>query len=274
MSAHSVSVEVVTPVSFPSDAPPDAPSGAEAAPGVPAPERTRARPLSREERRDAIAAATIPLLVEHGAAVTTRQIADAAGVAEGTLFRAFADKDEILHAAVVRSLDPAPAVAAIGLLPDDDGLRPLVVSIVEFLLEAQRVGMRIFAAAHQVLDPHRHSAGRAAGPPGDAVPDRATADRVETVRRMRAGDGPDARRAGFDARERSAREIVGAIERKLYAHGAELRVEPGLAARAVFSLVFGNALPHLSGGDRLDAVQLADLILGGIGADVTTDPSP
>ncbi|WP_454729426.1 TetR/AcrR family transcriptional regulator [Cellulosimicrobium protaetiae] len=253
----------MTPVSVPPDAPPDAP----------APERTRARPLSREERRDTIAAATIPLLVEHGAAVTTRQIADAAGVAEGTLFRAFADKDEILHAAVVRSLDPAPAVAAIRLLPDDDGLRPLVVSIVEFLLEAQRVGMRIFAAAHQVLDPHRHSAGRGHGP-HDAVPDRTTADRAEAVRRMRAGDGPDARRAGFDARERSAREIVGAIERKLAAHRAELRVEPGLAARAVFSLVFGNALPHLSGGDRLDAVQLADLILGGIGADVTTDPSP
>ncbi|MFD4991348.1 TetR/AcrR family transcriptional regulator [Cellulosimicrobium cellulans] len=259
----------MTPVAVPHDTPPDAP----------APERTRARPLSREERRDAIAAATIPLLVEHGAAVTTRQIADAAGVAEGTLFRAFADKDEILHAAVVRSLDPAPAVAAIGLLPDDDGLRPLVVSIVEFLLEAQRVGMRIFAAAHQVLDPHRHSAERSGGQHGDAGPDhatgdRATADRAEAVRRMRAGGGPDARRAGFDARERSAREIVGAIERKLSAHRAELRVEPGLAARAVFSLVFGNALPHLSGGDRLDAVQLADLILGGIGADVTTDPSP
>src|SRR5690606_40981582 len=56
-------------------------------------ERTRARPLSRADRRNAIAAATVPLLVEHGAAVTTRQIADAAGVAEGTLFRAFADKD-------------------------------------------------------------------------------------------------------------------------------------------------------------------------------------
>ncbi|WP_307868260.1 TetR/AcrR family transcriptional regulator [Cellulosimicrobium cellulans] len=255
----------MTPVSVPPDAPPDAASGA------PASERTRARPLSREERRDAIAAATIPLLVEHGAAVTTRQIADAAGVAEGTLFRAFADKDEILHAAVVRSLDPAPAVAAIGLLPDDDGLRPLVVSIVEFLLEAQRVGMRIFAAAHQVLDPHRHTGGRGPGP-HDVGPDRAAGDGAETVRRMRAG--PDARRTGLDARERSAREIVGAIERKLTAHGEELRVEPGLAARAVFSLVFGNALPHLAGGDRLDAVQLADLILGGIGADVTTDPSP
>ncbi|MFB8229764.1 TetR/AcrR family transcriptional regulator [Cellulosimicrobium sp. NPDC055967] len=270
----------MTPLPVPSDAPPDTPSDSmsdampdvvpEAPPGVPAPERTRARPLSREERRDAIAAATIPLLVQHGAAVTTRQIADAAGVAEGTLFRAFADKDEILHAAVVRSLDPAPAVAAIDCLPDDDGLRPLVVSIVEFLLEAQRVGMRIFAAAHQVLDPHR-GATRAAGADD---PRTERQDRADTVRRIRAGHGPDARRAGFDARERSAREIVAAIEHKLAAHRAELRVEPGLAARAVFSLVFGNALPHLSGGDRLDAVQLADLILGGIGADVPTDPSP
>ncbi|MCO7272110.1 TetR/AcrR family transcriptional regulator [Cellulosimicrobium cellulans] len=258
----------MTPLPSPSDAPPG--TSPDATPDAPAPERTRARPLSREERRDAIAAATIPLLVQHGAAVTTRQIADAAGVAEGTLFRAFADKDEILHAAVVRSLDPAPAVAAIADLPDDDGLRPLVVSIVEFLLEAQRVGMRIFAAAHQVLDPHRGGAhGAGAGDPRTERQDRA-----DTVRRMRAGHGPDARRAGFDARERSAREIVGAIERTLVAHRAELRVDPGLAARAVFSLVFGNALPHLSGGDRLDAVQLADLILGGIGADVTTDPSP
>lgn len=248
------------------------PASPDAPPGAPVPERTRARPLSRDERRDAIAAATVPLLVQHGAAVTTRQIADAAGVAEGTLFRAFADKDEILRAAVVRSLDPAPAVATIECLPDDDGLRPLVVSIVEFLLEAQRVGMRIFAAAHQVLDPHRHGAGdeqEHGARSGDDAQDRADA-----VRRMRVADGSRAHRAGFDARERSAREIVGAIERKLADHRAELRVDPGLAARAVFSLVFGNALPHLSGGDRLDVVQLADLILGGIGADVTTDPSP
>ncbi|MGN6238850.1 MAG: TetR/AcrR family transcriptional regulator [Cellulosimicrobium cellulans] len=263
----------MTRLPVPSDAPPDTSSDVvpEAPPDAPAPERTRARPLSREERRDAIAAATIPLLVQHGAAVTTRQIADAAGVAEGTLFRAFADKDEILHAAVVRSLDPAPAVAAIECLPDDDGLRPLVVSIVEFLLEAQRVGMRIFSAAHQVLEPHRVS-GHGAGPDGGPRTDRQVRD--DAARRRRAGHGPDARRAGFDARERSAREIVGAIERKLADHRAQLRVDPGLAARAVFSLVFGNALPHLSGGDRLDAVQLADLILGGIGADVTTDPSP
>ena len=115
----------MVPVSVPSDAPPDAPldapSGARSEASTP--ERTRARPLSREERRDAFAAAKIPQLVPPGAAVTRRRIADAAGVAEGTLFRAFADKDEILHAAVVRSLDPAPAVAAMGPLPADAGRR-------------------------------------------------------------------------------------------------------------------------------------------------------
>jgi len=235
-----------------------------------APERTRARPLSREERRDAIAAATIPLLVQHGAGVTTRQIADAAGVAEGTLFRAFADKDEILHAAVVRSLDPAPVVAAIAALPDDDGLRPLVTSVAELLLEMQRVGMRIFAAAHQVLDPRRRGV-----PGGDAGEPRPGEARAGEHRPSGHGaHGPGRHGLGVDARERSMREIVGAIERKLAVHRADLRVEPGLAGRAVLSLVFGNALPHLSGGDRLDAAQLADLILGGIGAAVTSDPSP
>ncbi|MCU1430433.1 MAG: DNA-binding transcriptional regulator, AcrR family, partial [Actinomycetia bacterium] len=36
-----------------------------------------------------IVAATLPLLLEHGDRVTSRQIAEAAGIAEGTIFRAF-----------------------------------------------------------------------------------------------------------------------------------------------------------------------------------------
>lgn len=50
----------------------------------------------------------MPLLLEHGEQVTTRQIADAAGVAEGTIFRVFADKEELLDAVVDAALDPAP----------------------------------------------------------------------------------------------------------------------------------------------------------------------
>ena len=65
----------------------------------------RASALPPEERRAMIVAATLPLLLEHGEAVTTRQIADAAGIAEGTIFRAFNDKDELIAAVVEKAMD-------------------------------------------------------------------------------------------------------------------------------------------------------------------------
>lgn len=64
-----------------------------------------------------IVAATLPLLLEHGDRVTTRQIAEAAGVAEGTIFRAFADKDELIRAVVETALDSAPLDAALAAIP-------------------------------------------------------------------------------------------------------------------------------------------------------------
>src|SRR3954470_1625595 len=79
----------------------------------------RATALPPDERRSMIVAATLPLLLEHGDRVTSRQIAEAAGVAEGTIFRAFADKDEIIAAVVEAALDPAPLEAAVSAVPVD-----------------------------------------------------------------------------------------------------------------------------------------------------------
>ncbi len=82
--------------------------------------RERARPLAPDERRAAIIDAVIPLLRAHGSEVSTRQIAEAAGVAEGTIFRAFGDKETLVAAAVQRYFDPEPLRNALrGIDPDD-----------------------------------------------------------------------------------------------------------------------------------------------------------
>src|SRR5215468_8272181 len=71
----------------------------------------RAPRMSPQQRREMLVAATLPLVAQHGLKVTTRQIAEAAGVAEGTIFRVFPDKDALIRAAVAKALDASPVMA-------------------------------------------------------------------------------------------------------------------------------------------------------------------
>jgi len=90
----------------------------------------RARALPPTERRAALVAATLPLLRRHGLDVTTRQIADAAGVAEGTIFRAFGDKESLLTATIDAALDPTPVAAQLREI-ENTSLEATLVDIVE-----------------------------------------------------------------------------------------------------------------------------------------------
>ncbi|SKC82566.1 TetR/AcrR family transcriptional regulator [Krasilnikoviella flava] len=67
----------------------------------------RAAPMAPDDRRSAIIDAVLPLVGEFGVDVTSRELADAAGIAEGTLFRAFGDKLTLIGAVAVEGLHRA-----------------------------------------------------------------------------------------------------------------------------------------------------------------------
>ena len=62
--------------------------------------------MTPDGRRDQLVDVTLDLLRIHGRAVSTRQIAEAAGVAEGTIFRVVETKEQLVDAAIARAFQP------------------------------------------------------------------------------------------------------------------------------------------------------------------------
>jgi AcrR family transcriptional regulator len=170
--------------------------------------------MSPEDRRQAIISATTDLVLEHGPAATTRQIADACGIAEGTLFRVFESKDDILAAVVEQLLDPKFVIDEIeAVVPTDaaaDTVRALAAVIRESTTRIRSVMMAL------------HSA--------------------QTDMDRRGNHGPRDKNKFFD--DQAA--IGEAMAHVLSAHSEELRVDPGTAAAFIRMTVFAGNLPMVS----------------------------
>jgi len=107
---------------------------------------SRATPLPAAERRSEIVAATERLLVERGQEVSTREIAEAAGIAEGTIFRVFATKDAIIEAVFEDAFDARADWERLTAIDPANGLEACLVELVEMLQRRIRRVMALFAA--------------------------------------------------------------------------------------------------------------------------------
>lgn len=149
----------------------------------------RASALPPDERRAAIVEAVIPLFVQYGDRLTSRQIAEAAGVAEGTIFRAFGDKDELLSAALEVVLDPEPFEQALSEIDPASPFERRLVAATELI--RQRV-VDVWQVVSQLHGKLREQASR---PPTDSdeltalfatEPDRLRVEPAAAARLLRA----------------------------------------------------------------------------------------
>ena len=189
----------------------------------------RAPAMSVDERRAAILTVAVPMLVEHEGNVTTSEIAAAAGIAEGTLFRAFRDKQALFVACLHATFESETEVARIEAVDRTLPLADRLIAGVRAVSEYQnRVWSVVVALRSAGIDP-------------------------------RGDDHPEHDRGAPKAMLRISAAIAGLFDPDT------MRVAPELAARLLLGFVFSNRLQAEGLGDSgADLDELVDLFLHGI----------
>jgi AcrR family transcriptional regulator len=93
----------------------------------------RASALPPAERRVSIVRAALRLIGANGTMPTTREIAEEAKIAEGTIFRAFDTKERLVEAVVGETFCPAPISVQMQAIDLDQPLRERLVALVTVL---------------------------------------------------------------------------------------------------------------------------------------------
>jgi AcrR family transcriptional regulator len=186
-----------------------------------------------DDRRRAIVDAVVPLLLQHGDEVTTKQIAEAAGIAEGTIFRVFPDKAALLMAAAEETMNPADGGAELeAALAGHDDLRERVRITTERMIERSERVMVVMMALRRIW---------LSQPP-----------------KRRPAEGPPA----FMREANHNLQVM--LTRVFEPHRAELAVDPSTAATVLRTLVLGSRHPGVDPDTRLTAEQIVDVLLDGI----------
>ncbi|SDT78632.1 TetR/AcrR family transcriptional regulator [Actinoplanes derwentensis] len=190
--------------------------------------RRRVPALQPEERRAALIEATIPLLHEHGLEVSTRQIASAAGVAEGTIFGVFESKSQLVVCSVIKALDPQPDIDSLAAIDRSAPLHERVTAAAELVHRRFTERAHLMHAARKLIMV------------GEQDP--------ATMAQMAAG-----------------REAISAAVTAVFEpDAAVLRVTPAKAARLLLLFCGANTFGPYGEPDSFSGADLASLLLDGI----------
>jgi AcrR family transcriptional regulator len=190
----------------------------------------RAAPMAPERRRAALVDSTLALIRQHGAAVSTRQIAEAAGVAEGTIFRVFPNKDALICAAKEAAFDPASVVQQLRAIPAEEPIE-------QRLLQAATILQERLRSVIELLTVLRMGAPSGSGPSGHApshAPDHAP--------------------------------ILEALADVVRPDRDHLTCEPEQVARLMRLICFAGSHPRIADGVPLTPQEVVGLLLDGVRA--------